>query len=294
MRAARSTVPGLRSARGITLVELLVALFVFAIVAALASSGIVQALRVQSLNEANTSLQGKLRRITEVISQDLRSSLLGVVVDTPYASGSGQVSFTLAVGGQGFEVRRIPGDPPFPTANGVRVFADAPPAAAGQRILLVNGAGLGVTAPIGSVTSAGNDRYDIRYSSGCTNAIGFTQPLRAFIVDVVGYQLDGGDLMRQTAGEAAEVVAFDLQSFEVEYGYRDQDGGALVMLAAPRSSGGGPPLRIDGTDVLESVRVRLTAQQPLFGNRMAERTYVAQIALPPTGSVNVRSVVSCP
>lgn len=292
MAAARGTFPSQRSAQGITLVELLVALFVFAIVAALASSGIVQALRVQSVNEANTSLQGKLRRITEVISQDLRSTVLGAVVDTPYVSGADQVSFTLAVGGQGFEVRRVSGDP-WPDASSLRLFADASPVAAGERILIVNGSGLGTTVPVGSVQALSNNRYDVTVGGGCAIGISFVHPVRVFVVDAVGYQLLGnGDLVRQTAGADAEALAFDLSDFQVQYGYREQ-GGALTMLDAPRTAGG-PPLRIDGDEVLESLRVRVSAEQAIFGNRTVERTYVAQIALPPPGSVNLRSVVSCP
>lgn len=293
MAAARGTFPSQRSAQGITLVELLVALFVFAIVAALASSGIVQALRVQSVNEANTSLQGKLRRITEVISQDLRSTVLGAVVDTPYVSGADQVSFTLAVGGQGFEVRRVSSDDVWPGASSMRLFADTQPVAAGDRILIVNGSGLGTTVPVGSVQTLSNNRYDVSVGGGCTIGVSFVHPVRVFVVDAVGYQLLGnGDLVRQTAGADAEALAFDLSDFQVQYGYREQ-GGALTMLDAPRSAGG-PPLRIDGDEVLESLRVRVSAEQAIFGNRTVERTYVAQIALPPPGSVNLRSVVSCP
>lgn len=282
-----------RRERGITLVELLIALAVFGIIAALASAGIAQVLRVQSLNEANASLQGKLRRITEVVSQDLRSALLGVVVNAPYASDGDQVSFALAVGGQGFEVRRIPGDPPFPSANGIQVFADAPPAAIGQSVMILNAAGEGSVARIASVTNAGSNRYDIRLIGGCTNQITFTQPMRAFLVDVIGYRLDGGDLVRQRVGAAEEVVAFDIDGFELNYAYRDDDN-SMTVLDAPRSDASGTPLRVDGTEVLESLRVRVRAEQPMIGNRMVERTYVAQVALPPVGSVNLRSVVTCP
>ncbi len=293
MAAVHGTWRGRRGAQGITLVELLVALFVFAIVAALASSGIVQSLRVQSVNEANTSLQGKLRRITEVISQDLRSTVLGAVVDTPFASASDQVSFTLAVGGQGFEARRIATDNVWPGASSLRVFADAQPVATGDRILIVNGSGLGTTVPVGSVQTLSNNRYDVSVGAACTIGISFVHPVRMFVVDAVGYRLlANGDLVRQAAGADPEALAFDLSGFEVQYGYREQ-GGGLTMLPAPRSDGG-PPLRVDGDELLESLRVRVSAEQTIFGNRTVERSYVTQIALPPPGSVNLRSVVSCP
>ncbi|MFN2322264.1 MAG: type II secretion system protein J [Trueperaceae bacterium] len=281
--------------RGITLVELLVALFVFSIVAALAASGIVQALRVQSLNEANTSLQGKLRRITEVVSQDLRSAVLGAIVDAPYASGDDQVSFTLAVGGQGFEVREISGAGAFAAANTMSVFSNGAPVTTGQRILLVNGDGIGSTVPAGTVADRGNGRFDVVLGGGCTNQIDFVDPMRLFVVDAIGYSLlANGDLARQVSGAAAQSLAFGLSAFEVQYAYRANDG-TLTVLDAPRTAaGGGPPLRLTPTEVLESLRVRVAAEEPIFGNRTAERSYLANIALPASGSVNLRSVVSCP
>jgi len=292
MVATSRTSHALGGRRGITLVELLIALLVFSIVAVLAGSGIVQALRVQSLNEANTSLQGKLRRVTEVISQDLRSTVLGAVVAAPFASGNGQVSFTTAVGGQGYEARRIGGNP-WPGANIFRVFTDQQPVAAGDRILIVNAAGAGVTVPVGSVNPLSNGRYDVSVGGGCTISIPHVLPVRMFVVDAVGYRLLGnGDLQRQVVGEDPQALAFALSDFVVDYGYRDQDG-TLTMRSAPLTDAG-TPLRIDGTETLESLRVRVAARQPIFGNRTVERAYVAQIALPPPGTVNLRSVVSCP
>lgn len=293
MIPANRTSRALRRRRGITLVELLIALLVFSIVAVLAGSGIVQALRVQSLNEANTSLQGKLRRVTEVISQDLRSTVLGAVVAEPFASDGSQVSFTTAVGGQGYEVRSISGNP-WPGANIFRVFTDVQPVAAGDRILLVNGNGLGTTVPVGGVTALSNGRYDVTLGGGCTTGVPFSHPVRMFVVDAVGYRLlANGDLERQAVGEAAQALAFALSEFVVQYGYRDQDG-TLTMRNAPVPDAAGTPLRIAGTETLESLRVRVAAEQTIFGNRTVERAYVAQITLPPPGNVNLRSVVSCP
>jgi prepilin-type N-terminal cleavage/methylation domain-containing protein len=298
MAATSRSYAGRRHRLGITLVELLIALFVFSIVAVLASSGIVQALRVQSLNEANASLQGKLRRVTEVISQDLRSTVLGAVVDAPFASGSDQISFTIAVGGQGYEVRQVGGNP-WP-ASVFRVFTDQQPVAAGDRILVVNGSGLGATVPVGGVVDQGNGRFDVSLGGGCTTSVGFSHPARMFVVDAVGYRLlDNGDLQRQATGEAAQALAFALSTFEVQYAYRHQDG-SIELRDAPRTDSDGTPLRVDvdpsaGIDaVLESVRVRMSAEQNISGDRTVERTYASQIALPPPGNVNLRSVVSCP
>jgi prepilin-type N-terminal cleavage/methylation domain-containing protein len=292
-----------RHQRGITLVEMLIALFVLSLVVTFASIGIVQALRVQSLNEANASLQGKLRRITEVISQDLRSTVLGSVIATPYASGASSVSFTLAEGGQGYQaLGQTNNTTNFATQTSLRVVAEAPNAAAlgmvGRTVLIVNGAGDGSLFPVTAASSqggSGNNRWFLEHAP-CPNAIPFVAPMRLFVVDAVGYERNAaGDLQRRVAGQDAQDLAFDLSAFEIEYVYRDATG-ALEVRSAPYLDAG-VPLRIGGPSgdaVLDSLRVRIAAQQPIVGAVTIERSYTAQIAMPVGGSVNLRSVVTCP
>src|SRR5690606_5790547 len=95
-RASRTT--------GMTLIETLVALFVSGIVATIATTGVVNVLRVQAVNEAATSAPAKLRRVTEVLTQELRSAVLGGVTNAPYASNNTQISFLLLDGGAGYQV----------------------------------------------------------------------------------------------------------------------------------------------------------------------------------------------
>lgn len=292
-----------RRQRGITLVELLIALLVLAIVVTLASIGIVQALRVQSLNEANASLQGKLRRITEVISQDLRSTVLGAVVATPMPSNATSVSFTIAEGGQGFQVLGASSDTSgFATETSMRVVASAASAAdlgmIGRSVLIVNGVGAGSMFQVTGASSqggSGNNRWFLQHA-GCPNAIPFVEPMRLFVVDAVGYRRNAaGDLERQVAGQAVQAMAFDLTAFELQYVYRDETG-ALEIRDAPYLDGT-MPLRVGGpggTSVLDSLRVRVAAEQRIFGAVPIERSYSAQIAMPPSGTVNLRSVVTCP
>lgn len=287
--ANRAPNVGVSGRLGITLVELLIALFVFSIVAVLAGSGIVQALRVQALNEASTSLQGKLRRITEVVSQDLRSTVLGAVIEPPSSLVGNEVVFMLAVGGQGFETEWSGS-----SATSLTVYADGQPVVPGDRILVVNGNGLGATMPVGGV-SGGSGVYTVSLGGGCTTMIGSGRPVRLFVVDAVGYQLlANGDLQRQSAGQTAQALAFDLSEFEVRYAYRRQSDGTIDVRASPRTNAAGTPLRVAGQWVLESLRLRVAAEETIFGNRTVERSYSAQIALPPPGSVNLRRVVSCP
>jgi prepilin-type N-terminal cleavage/methylation domain-containing protein len=283
-----------RFRRGITLVELLVALFVLSIVVLLAGNGIVQALRVQSVSEATTSLQGKLRRITEVIAQDLRSSVLGAITDIPNPSTAGAVSFGLARGGQGYQV--------VSTSTGqIGVAAQETGfgelGLGGRRVLVVNRLGDAVSLVLPTTATADGNTWTFGHSCD-VGMVAFDPPVRLFVIDAVRYNLDGDVLTREVAGGAAEPVAFDLSAFEVAYVYRVPGSPNVDVLVNGPSRDGvapAPPLRVrpDGA-VLESLRIQVTAERPTFGSQTTERSYVSQIAMPAAGIVNPRTVVNCP
>src|SRR5690606_17110828 len=113
----------MRKSSGLSLIEVLIALFVLGIVAAIATTGVINGLRVQSVNEASTAVQAKLRRITEVFTQELRSAVLGGVTNQPYDSGSASISFLLLDGGAGYQVIDHTGN--FQDSNTKRIVAPA-------------------------------------------------------------------------------------------------------------------------------------------------------------------------
>ena len=96
-----------RISNGFTLVEALIALAILGLVLGIAFAAISQGLRVQSGQEAATATQARLRRITEVFTQEIRSAVLGAVSNTPYTSGANSISFMLLDGGAGFQVTTI-------------------------------------------------------------------------------------------------------------------------------------------------------------------------------------------
>lgn len=287
---------------GFTLVELLVALLIFAIVAVLAGTGIVQSLRLQQSSEAGTALQGKLRRVTEVIGQDVRSILLGGLASYPFASGATSISFSLADGGQGFQVATNE----FANTDRKQFFANAASAGAlgiatGNRVLMTNAAGAGivyrVTNPaVASVGGAGSHRWRLRHAT-CGSAIAYQSPMHMFVVESVGYAFDAatGTLSRQVANQASQPVAFNLSGFRIEYAYRGTDGTLRYEDAALATGGAVARVAvIGGVDyTLESLRVTVAAEEALSGGNTTTREYVSQIAMPPTGTVNLRTVVSC-
>lgn len=294
MPTLRTLPAGRRS--GMTLVEILIALLIFAIVAALAGGGIVQSLRLQRVNEAHTEIQGKLRRITEVIAQDLRSSVLGALVTTPYSPNASQVSFTLADGGQGYQVL----DTNYSSTQ-KRIYATAASAAAlgvnGRRLLVVNGSGAATVQTVTAVGTPSQNRWVLTHNNCSVSTMPHVHPVRAFVVESVGYAFNSatGTLSRATVGGAAVPVAFDLSGFRIEYAYRGSDG-SLRLEAAPFFASG-RPLRVHEisgvTYTLESLQVTVSAQEPSGSGSNAVREYVSQIAMPATGSVSLRSVVSC-
>src|SRR5690625_5243306 len=98
MRASRQ--------RGLSLFEIFVALAVFSGVMVIAYGAINGPLRVHADQEAATTTQGKLRRIVEVITQDLRGAVFGSITTQPYASDNSQVSLQILTGGAGYTARQ--------------------------------------------------------------------------------------------------------------------------------------------------------------------------------------------
>lgn len=283
---------GGRARAGFTLVEILVALLIFSIVAALAGSGIVSSLRMQQLNEANTGLQGKLRRITEVISQDLRSTVLGGLTSSPYPPTSNAISFVLADGGQGFQVLQTN------YTNGQKgIYSNAAPTVLNRRALVVNGSGEGTVQTVTGVSGPSGGAYALTHPNCSTVAFG--EPMRLFVVESVGYAFDSvsGTLTRATFGSPIvyEPVAFGLSAFRIEYAYAAPDG-TLELRTTPYFNGT-VPLRVQNISgveyTLQSIQVTIAAQETVAGGQIVERSYVSQIAMPASGSVNLRSVVSC-
>lgn len=287
--------------RGFSLIEVLVALAVFSIIATLAGAGIIQALRLQNTNEAATNLQAKLRRVTEVVAQDLRSSMFGGLANEPYAAGTTSLSFVLAEGPQGYQVLPTGGNS-FPNRNNVDVFAPVTQALdvglEGRRALMVNGAGEAIVFTVTNVVAtsgASSGNWNVVHA-GCNNTIAYVDPVRLFGVQSAGFSFDAasGELRRQAIGGAERVLAFGLSEVAIEYVYAANDGSTLVR--AEPFVAGGIPLRIAqvaGVGYrLQSLRVTVAAEEAVAG-RTLERRYVSQIQLPDGGTVDLRSVVSC-
>src|SRR5690625_1229342 len=124
--------------RGVTLVEILVALAVFSVVMAIAYGAINGSLRVQADQEAATTTQGKLRRIVEVITQDLRGAVFGSITTQPYASDNSQVSLLMLTGGAGYTVLQPALSPSFPEESEARSLLNEAERVRGRQAAMIN------------------------------------------------------------------------------------------------------------------------------------------------------------
>jgi len=295
-----------RYRQGFTLLEALIALAVFGIVATIATTGVVDALRVQATNEAATSAQAKLRRVTEVFTQELRSAVLGGVTDSPYESGAHQISFLLLDGGAGYQV--LPHDSgnnnSFKNATNVEIASGATLAEVradldDSEVLMVNANGDAVILDITNVQQNGGSssaRFRLAHPA-CANTIDFTNNTLIMSVRSLGLSYDTatGDLFQRVGGGAAVPLAFELDDVALEYVYRSEDGD-LHVFDAPLVEDGAPAREssVDGEAVtLMRVQLTVAASELSFGGREVTRSYTGQVELSSNPSFQINRVVDC-
>lgn len=296
-----------RRTHGLTLLEILVALFVFGIVAAIATSGITRALQVQAVNEAATSAQAKLRRITEVFTQELRSAVLGGLTSAPYSSGSNQISFLLLDGGAGYQVINKNGGnfssrthvdlAPFGSISDVRYLE-------GRQVLVVNADGEAVVATIGAngasqhTNGSGVTSYRLAYTgSGCQNRIQFTDNTLLLSVRSLGfsYSADDQTLYQREGGGDPVPMAFDMDGLELEYVYVQSDGTPVVRTTPLTEDG--HPLRsgtISGEPVtLARVQMVVSTSELRNAGERVSRSYMGQVEMSANPNFQIDRVVNC-
>jgi len=287
----------MKRSSGITLVELLIALAILSTVIALTSSGIIGSLRAQNLNEASTSAQAKIRRVSEVLTQEVRGAVLGGIAADPYPSGEHSVSFLLLDGGAGYQVLPFinsTNQANFSDRDRVRVATNTSPQELDDsQALLVNANGQAIVFNVTNVNnSAGSDgAYVVRH--GCTNTIPYTNSMLLFKIKTVGISYDDetGTLLQKVANqENPDSLAFDLSTFDVKYVYQDSNG-TTYSRTTPLLSNGLPTtigtLNVtDGEGTTTTQQVTLVRLQlvmgtevPAAGGRKVERSFASSIEL---------------
>lgn len=285
---------------GLTLLEVLIAIAILALLIGIAYTAIVQGLRVQSSQEAATTAQARLRRVVEVFTQEMRSAVLGAVSDSPYPSDAQTVSFTLLDGGAGFQVESID-----VANNRIEVISSnaADLGSANDQMMIVDAGGSAAVFTLASNPQGSAPVYTlVPRGSGCFSGMtAFDTGLSnrnalVFRVKTIGLRYDSAsETLFITEGDADELpLAFDLAGFNLSYVYREGDG-TLHILDAPLRVGGYPARNATiGGDAVELVRLQVElegSQRAATGD--VSRKYVGQVELASNQTFSIKAVSSC-
>ncbi len=288
-------------ARGLTLLEVLIAIAILGLLIAIAYSAIVQGLRVQSSQEAAVSTQARLRRIAEVFTQEMRSAVLGAVSDEPYESNETAVSFTLLDGGAGYQVIAIDSG-----ANAIEAVTGTPssPWGAGDQMMVVDAGGTAAIFTLSSQSNLSGGVFRLSPQGGnCFSGMVAFDPDDAanrgallFRVKTLGlrYDADSETLFMTEGDDDERPLAFDVRGLELSYVYREPDG-TLHTFDEPLRVGGHPARNTTfGSAAVELARlqVRLEGTGRAVTGEVA-RNYVAQVELGSNQTFIIKAVSSC-
>lgn len=284
----------MKQRKGFTTIELIIGLAILAIVMMVALQAMAQILRIQSDQEAFTSVQSKLRRIGEVISQDVRGSIFGGVINVPRTSDSSGFSVALISGGVGYQVL------PYTNTAATSLQALGSPLFGGTDRAFLYAGGQGVVLPLSSAPSVSGNTFTLNLSGcgatlpfvGNSTAAGTANSTLVFPVRAAAYWLDSSSqtLRYQENGQAAQDVAYNITQFEVEYLY--SDGGSYVANPSGYNDGGTVQMSLASGQVLSGLRITLSARERSFGGYKT-RTYNSEIALASNGVLSLNRVVTC-
>jgi len=294
----------MRRTQGFTLLEALIALAIFGLIAVMATTGVSGALRAQSLNEAVTTSQSRLRRVTEVFTQELRGAVLGGVTNAPYTSNDHQVSFVTLIGGAGDPV--LPHDygnnNSFPNAENLYLLwgqsgVDPATALEGHHLLMVNNSGEAIVFEITNVQAKGNGSYNVVHA-GCSNTIAYTGNRTMTMQSrSVGFRFDAatGTLYMKEGSNPEAPMAFDLGSVAIQYVYLT-DAGTTVVRSAPLTNSAGEPLRVGTISGQPATlqRIGLAVSASTRASRgQVKRTVSGQVEMSSRHSFSINQVTTC-
>lgn len=281
-----------RTNSGFSLVEVLIALTIFSIVLAIAYGGIGRGLGSQSDQEAVTNAQAKLRRVMEVLTQDLRSAVFGAIVDVPYPTTNTAISFALLQPEKRYTITNA-------SSTSLTLAAgSAPQIASGTRVLAVNSAGDAAVLETNGAVAGTSSSWTVPHNT-CTNTISVSNayPLM-FVIEPLGISYDAGEKMlltkSGTGADDGEPLAFGITGFNIDYVYTSDDSTTPVMnpdgFPAPRVSvtNGGTTTNYS----LTRLQVTLSAEETSRG-RTFERTLTGQIELPRSSTFTIARLLTC-
>jgi prepilin-type N-terminal cleavage/methylation domain-containing protein len=265
--------------QGFTLVELLISLAILGIVLGIASNAIIQYLGVQSDQEAATSAQARLRRSTEIVSQELRGAILGAVTNTPYTASTSQLSVALLDGAAGYQVTSFNGT--TTTIISTVGTANDTGFAANDMIMIVGANGEAILRKVNTLAqgATGSSTWNLSHPSCTLPTTLPTDPL-LFKVRTLGYKFDTSTsslLANERGTEAA--VAFNITGFKVDYIYISNTGATKTNPVGTTKQYPERTVEVSGVNyTLDRLQVTMTALEKSRGKDV-ERSYSSQIDL---------------
>jgi prepilin-type N-terminal cleavage/methylation domain-containing protein len=284
-----------RSQKAFTLIEVLVALAIFGILIAIVSGAIMQYLRVQSDQEAVTSAQAKLRRVTELVSQEMRGAVFGSIIaddaNNNYDADTNSLSFLLLDGGAGYPVT-TGNSAVFSTATTLDISSSAADTTAlgiapGDELLMLNKDGVGLVFRPDTLVRNGTTRWRITHSTGCTNTIPYTPNTMLFKVRTFAVRHDPAtNTLFARDGGVEQTLAWNISDFRIDYVYSNNDGTNTQINPT------GYPASTIGSASLQRLQVVASTKERSRGKEI-ERTYSSQIELA-SNQVSIGGLTVCP
>jgi len=267
----------MRKKPGFTLIETLISLALLMILLGLVYGGLRQFMQAREYLDTTTSAQAKLRRVLEVVTQDLRSAVFGAITDTPYTSNQSAVSFAL--------LGKKTDDGDYISQSGYKVISPAvpmwemsfftvisspnvPDLEAGDYIMLVSPTEKkGVIMPLTTAPVPTIPGKWMLTHLGCPNTVSYTPDTMVFPVVLYGirYDADKNELLLKENSQESP-LAFDIDDFKVEY--------------------------LPNRNEAKQLRVTLKTKEQTR-SREIEREYTSIIDLYSNASFEIEEVVSC-
>ena len=296
----------MRRYSGFTLVEMLIALAVLSTALALSYGAITNGVRGQGQQEVTVASQAKLRRVTEVVAQDVRGAVFGGLSNSPYMTGNQAISLTLLSGGAGYQVAADSTGSLAGTNIDIISSVGAADVAAfkaqfeNSQAMLINNTGNAVIIDTTSIESSDSFNWDLTLPATCSNMIDYTANTLLFNITTLGlkYDADTNTLNQKIATEDEETpLAFDISDFRLEYVYQS-DNGALIetKLTPHQMTGSSAPAKSykSGDDVYDLVRVKMKMEASTeIGGRTTTRSFTGNVELTNNQILKISEVKSC-
>ena len=277
-----------RSRLGITMIELLVALAIFATVFALSSKGIVTGLQGQKLLDDVASSQSRVRRVSEVMTQQLRGTVFGSISSLPYRPDASQVSFAVLDGSGGFQVLPDPLSPGTVHMSNIQILAanidDVNSLAlSDKQAMVINDDGALVAFKVNSVQNSGS-QYQLSVSNAtCNQSLIHSNNTLLFKGNLVGYRHDADEnILYRRLGNAEEVpLAYNISDMEISYLYKDNGDSSVTARKQPLFNGSQAVNQgsVGGSTVtLVALEIKLTTEDQTRQGTI-KKSYSSQIDL---------------